>query len=559
MSPASLAIAPDPAGSAGPVRVATYTRISTDEERQPNSLEAQRVRLDSFVSSQPEWQINLRYEDQFTGTVIDRPALSRLLRDAKRGRFDVLLVYRVDRLARSIRGLAQIVDELDQAGVIFRSATEPFDTGTPAGRMMVQMLGVFAEFERALIVERILAGLERKAARGGWCGGRRPYGYDIAADRDHLERNPTEAPLVPVIFDHYVNRQLGSSATAKWLNTNGYRTKNGRLWNHGSVLTVIRNRAYIGEIYYRGSWYPAPHEPIVPRELFDRAQMILKERGEDQSQRRSNASEYLLTSRVRCGRCGQAYIGTAAHGRNGRYTYYTCFTRHRYGTEHCANDRLPAEKLEQAVTRQLWKVLNDDDLLASAIEHAYTQLTQRDGEHEDELTGVQHKLTETRTAMDRYFQAFEHGTMPEDTCAPRIHALSEQTKALEARSSELATLADSEPVQRIGEADLDTIRQRVRAALDDGGPMRVKAILQELTDEIRVDGRDALEPTFLVPAVRPPSGSMEPGGIEPPTSCLQSRRVSCDPRRNMGLRLVFGRCGCGAIGVVWCTAGAQPW
>jgi hypothetical protein len=109
-------------------------------------------------------------------------------------RFDVLLVYRVDRLARSIRGLAQIIDELDQAGVIFRSATEPFDTGTPAGRMMVQMLGVFAEFERALIVERITAGLERKAARGGWCGGQRPFGLNIAADRDSLERNPTEAP-----------------------------------------------------------------------------------------------------------------------------------------------------------------------------------------------------------------------------------------------------------------------------------------------------------------------------------------------------------------------------
>ncbi len=523
-SRASLAIAPDPAGSAGPVRVATYTRISTDEERQPNSLEAQRVRLDSFAGSQPEWQINLRYEDQFTGTVIDRPALSRLLRDAKRGRFDVLLVYRVDRLARSIRGLAQIVDELDQAGVIFRSATEPFDTGTPAGRMMVQMLGVFAEFERALIVERILAGLERKAARGGWCGGRRPYGLDIAADRDHLERNPTEAPLIPVMFDLYVNRQLGSTALAKWLNSNGYRTKTGRPWNRMSVLTVLRNRSYLGQIRYRGSWYPAPHESLIPRELFDRAQAILKERGEDQSQRRSNASEYLLTGRVRCGRCGQAYIGTAAHGRNGRYTYYTCFTRHRYGTEHCPNDRLPAEKLEQAITRQLWKVLNDNDLLGNAIDHAYAQLTQRDGEHENELAGVQHKLTETRAALDRYFRAFEAGTMPEDTCAPRIAALNEQAKALESRASELASLSDSEPAQRVSAADLDAIRRRVRAALDDGGPMRVKTILQELTEEVRIDARDAIEPTFSIPAVRPPSGSMELVGLEPTTFWLPARR-----------------------------------
>jgi site-specific DNA recombinase len=344
---AALAIA-DPATE--PVRVATYSRISTDEERQPNSLEAQRVRLDAFVTSQPGWQIEprCRYQDQFTGTVIDRPALTRLLRDAKVGRFDVLLVYRVDRLARSIRGLAQIIDELDQAGVIFRSATEPFDTGTPAGRMMVQMLGVFAEFERALIVERITAGLERKAARGGWCGGRRPYGLDIAENRDHLQRNPTEAPLIPVIFDRYVNSQHGSSMLAKWLNESGYRTKSGRLWSAASVITVLRNRAYLGEIYYRGNWYPAPHEPLIPQELFEHAQAILTERGEDRAQRRTNASDYLLTGRVRCGRCGQAYVGTAAHGRSGRYMYYTCFTRMRYGTKHCER---PAARREAGAGR----------------------------------------------------------------------------------------------------------------------------------------------------------------------------------------------------------------
>jgi site-specific DNA recombinase len=505
---ATLAIAPEPA--AEPVRVATYSRISTDEERQPNSLEAQRVRLEAFVSSQPEWRIERRYEDQFTGTVIDRPALTRLLRDAKLGRFDVLLVYRVDRLARSIRGLAQIIDELDQAGVIFRSATEPFDTGTPAGRMMVQMLGVFAEFERALIVERITAGLERKAARGGWCGGRRPYGLDIAADRDHLERNPTEAPLVPVIFDRYVNGQHGSSMLAKWLNESGYRTKNGRLWSAASVITVLRNRAYLGEIYYRGSWYSAPHEPLIPRELFDRAQAILTERGEDRSQRRTNASDYLLTGRVRCGRCGQAYIGTAAHGRNGRYMYCTCFTRMRYGTKHCANDRLPAEKLEQAVTRRLWKVLNDGDLINEAIEETYARMTERTDEQASEHEAVQRKLTETRAAMDRYFRAFENGTMPEDTCAPRIAALGEQAKGLEGRAAELAAAADddTEQPERVTPADLDALRHELRAALEHNTPARAKTVLQAMIDGIRVDARDKIEPTFRIPAVREPCGSM---------------------------------------------------
>ncbi len=519
---ASLTVTPEQAESAESVRVATYTRISTDEERQPNSLEAQRVRLDAFVTSQPDWQIGRRYEDQFTGTVIDRPALMRLLKDARLGRFDVLLVYRVDRLARSIRGLAQIIDELDQAGVIFRSATEPFDTGTPAGRMMVQMLGVFAEFERALIVERITAGLERKAARGGWCGGQRPYGLNIAADRDSLERNPTEAPLVPVIFERYVNQKAGSSALATWLNEQGYRTKNGRLWSSASVITVLRNRTYLGEIYYRGSWYPAPHEPLIATDLFDSAQAILTERCEDRSRRASNPAEYLLSGRIRCGRCGQAYVGTTAHGRNGRYTYYACFTRARYGTKQCANDRLPAERLEQAVTRRLWKVLDDHDLIDRAITQAYERATRIDEKQQSELAGVQDKLAETRAAMDRYFRAFETGTMPEDTCAPRIASLSEQAKALETRASELAGLNDDEQPERTTPAELDTLRNKLRAALNDSTPARAKTTLHTMIDGIRVHARDNIEPTFRVPAVRIDCGYMEPTGIEPVTSCLQS-------------------------------------
>ncbi len=186
---------------------------------------------------------------------------------------------------------------------------------------------------------------------------------------------------------------------------------------------MLRNRVYIGEIYYRGNWYPAPHEPLIPTELFDKAQAILTERCEDHSKRAATPAEYLLTGRVRCGRCGQAYVGTAAHGRNGRYTYYTCFTQARYGTKHCANDRLPAERLEQAVTRRLWQVLDDHDLIDHAITETYERLTQREGEQQSELAGIQGKITETRAALDRYFRAFEAGTMPEDTCAPRIASL----------------------------------------------------------------------------------------------------------------------------------------
>jgi len=168
------------------MRIATYTRISTDEDHQPYSLEAQEKRLGAFVQSQDGWELTRSYTDQMTGSKLERPDLQRALADARLGRFDLLLVYRVDRLSRSVRGLAQILEELDHANVAFRSATEPFDTATPAGRMMVQMLGVFAEFERATLIDRVIAGMERKAARGGWIGGTIPYGYQHGPDRDTL-------------------------------------------------------------------------------------------------------------------------------------------------------------------------------------------------------------------------------------------------------------------------------------------------------------------------------------------------------------------------------------
>src|SRR5947209_1290028 len=161
------------------MRVALYLRISTDEEHQPFSLDAQEYRLNAFVPTQPGWTHARTYVDQTSGAYVERPGLSDALRDARLGLYDVLLVYWVDRFARSLKVLVHLLEELDSAGVAFRSATEPIDTASATGRMLVQLLGVFAEFERATIIDRVIAGMERKAARGGWTAGRRPYGLTV--------------------------------------------------------------------------------------------------------------------------------------------------------------------------------------------------------------------------------------------------------------------------------------------------------------------------------------------------------------------------------------------
>ncbi len=307
------------------MRIATYTRISTDEAHQPYGLEAQAQRLAAYAQSQDGWTITRRFTDQMSGATLERPGLQRALTEAGAKRFDLLLVYRVDRLARSVRGLAQILEALDQAGILFRSATEPFDTASSAGRMMVQMLGVFAEFERATIVERVIAGMERKAARGEWAAGQLPFGYQRDANRRFLIPEPAEAPIVSEVFTRYAQRLEGSAALASWLTERGYRTKQGKPFNPHAVLTMLKNRVYLGEVFFRGQHHPAPHEPLVERDLFERAQEILASRGEDASLRRSNQSDYLLTGLVTCARCGKRYLGAAAHGNGGRYAYYVCF------------------------------------------------------------------------------------------------------------------------------------------------------------------------------------------------------------------------------------------
>jgi site-specific DNA recombinase len=154
-------------------------------------------------------------------------------------------------------------------------------------------------------------------------------------------------------------------------------------------------------------------------------------------------------------------------------------------------------------------VLDDHDLLDRAITQAYERLTQCEGEQQSELAAMQLKLSQTRAAMDRYFRAFEAGTMPEETCAPRIAALAEEAKALERRAGELATLNDDTQPERTNAADLEALRGTLRAALKDSTPTRAKTVLQAMIDTVRVDACDHIEPIFRVPAVRIDCGYME--------------------------------------------------
>ncbi len=280
---------------------------------------------------------------------------------------NVLLVYRVDRFARSLKVLVHLLEELDRAGVAFRSATEPIDTSTATGRMLVQLLGVFAEFERATIIDRVVAGMERKAARGGWPGGSRPFGVPVDAD-GRLARERAEFPVVERIFTRYAVDRLGAATIAGELNADGLRTRAGKPWSAKVVLDVLRNRAYLGEVSFRGTWHRSSAEPFLDPTLFEKAQRLLARRGEGYDRRFADAHpDYLLTGLITCGRCGRRYIGTAATGKRHRYRYYSCWSRQRYGVEACSGERVRADALEAAVFAALGELYADPGIVGRAI------------------------------------------------------------------------------------------------------------------------------------------------------------------------------------------------
>jgi site-specific DNA recombinase len=271
--------------------------------------------------------------------------------------------------------------------VTLRSATEPFDTGAAAGRMMLQMLAVFAEFEHATMVDRVSAGIERRAKEGRWYAGRPPFGYLFSDEQRMLVADPVKAPVVRRIFDLYTRKRLGTIAIANQLHDEDAPAPTAG-WGHPAVHWIISNPTYTGRIRWRDKLFDGVHEPLVDELTFQRAQAILRERGEDISRRRGNASDFLLSGVIRCGRCGKAYIGMSARGNGGRYEYYACSGRQKHRPKACRNERLPRHKLEHAVFQQLAAPYRDTDLVAEALAQAEQQAARTRPEIEQRLASA---------------------------------------------------------------------------------------------------------------------------------------------------------------------------
>lgn len=371
-----MAQAPDPAA----IRCAIYTRKSTEEglEQAFNSLDAQREACSAYVQSQRHegWTLvpDLYDDGGYSGGNMDRPGLKHLLEDIRTGRVNVIVVYKVDRLTRSLADFAKIVEVLDTQGASFVSVTQAFNTTTSMGRLTLNVLLSFAQFEREVTGERIRDKIAASKARGMWMGGIPPLGYCV--EERKLAIVPQDAATVRMIFERYL--ALGSVMALKnELDANGLRSRSrtsrsGKQYGNapfsrGALYLMLQNRTYLGEVTHKGRSYPGEHEGLIEKAMFDRAGALLLQNLNHHNIGKSFDHPSLLIGRVWDGE-GRRMSPDHATKRGKRYRYYA--TRGDASSRKSPVWRVPAGDLESIVLAQI-RALFDE-------EHHETQLLAED-------------------------------------------------------------------------------------------------------------------------------------------------------------------------------------
>ena len=363
-----------------PKRCAVYTRKSTTAglEQDFNSLDAQREACEQYIRSQASlgWQlIPEPYDDGgFTGANIQRPAFQRLMQDVEAGKVDIVVVYKVDRLSRSLLDFSQLMDRFNRASVAFVSISQHFSTADAMGRLTLNMLMSFAEFEREMVCERTRDKMAASRRRGQWTGGPPPLGYDVV-DRK-LVVNEAEAALVRRIYDLYLDLR-SAGAVARALNIECRTTKhhvsaNGtshgaREWEKQSVLHVLRNPIPAGLMPCHDEVHQGQHQAIIDQVTYRRVQNMLDE-GRRQRSHWGRNPDYILAGVIRCALCGQAYTPASTRKGGREYRYYRCSRRDKQGAEGCVAGPLPARAIEAFVVERVRDALADGRLAADVTE-----------------------------------------------------------------------------------------------------------------------------------------------------------------------------------------------
>ena len=349
-------------------RCAVYTRKSSEEglELEFNSLHAQRESCEAYIASQKQegWVlVSDPYDDGgISGGTLERPALQRLIADIESGQVDVVVVYKIDRLSRSLMDFAKLVDVFDCHNVTFVSVTQSFNTTTSMGRLTLNILLSFAQFEREVSGERIRDKIAASRKKGIWMGGPVPLGYEVR-DRK-LVINKEEAATVKMIFERFL--AVGSTTLlSRTLSEEGVTTKRGKLINKGYLYKLLKNQVYIGKAVHKGTAYPGEHEAIISRPLWDKVRSIVKESPRARAMHTRRQTPALLKGII-FGADGRAMTPTHTRKKGNRlYRYYVAAELLKGENPEGIVRRVPAGEIEAAVIDHVRGLLRTPEIIVA--------------------------------------------------------------------------------------------------------------------------------------------------------------------------------------------------
>lgn len=377
-----------PNGEPRTVRCAIYSRKSTDEglDKEFNTLDAQREAGEAYIASQRhEGWICLpdRYDDGgYTGGNLDRPALKRLLADVEAGQVDCIVVYKVDRLSRSLMDFSRLVELFDKQSVSFVSVTQQFNTSHSMGRLTLNILLSFAQFKREIISERTRDKVAATRRKGKWSGGRPVLGYDVV-DRK-LVAQAVEAAQVRQIFDLYMQRP-SLIATVQELNRRGWTTKRwttrkgldcgGRPFDKGNLHNLLTNVLYRGQVRHKDEVYSGEHPGIVDPELFERVQVMLRDNARNDGLAARSRFSAPLSGLLRCVPCQCSMPHTHSVRKGTRYRYYVCLRAQKRGWNACPSRSIPAAEIERFVIDRIRREAQAVGPALAALDGAWEALS----------------------------------------------------------------------------------------------------------------------------------------------------------------------------------------
>ncbi len=490
------------------VRVALYARVSTAEQAEEGySIQAQEEMAVKYCEMQGKELVKKYVDKGISGkSTKDRLALGELIGDCKKRLFDEVVVWKTSRLARNVLDLAQIVNTLEQNNITFRSLSEPYDTSTPQGKLMMNMLGSFAEFERTTIIENLKMGMNARA-RQGYKNGGRLLGYksEGTGKESRLVIVEKEEETVRMIFRLY-SEGRGYKAIANELNKLGYRSVRGNYFSINAIKEILNNPTYVGMIRFnryvdysskrrKGAnenhiLVEGKHKAIIDKETWEKVRLLQKKKSGRYSTRAKG--KFPLTGMLRCPVCGAGMVAamtvnTLKDGTKRRIRYYSCGNFRNMGSAVCSANSVRAENAEAYVFNRIKEILINEKVLKDIVDNMNRASREKVEPLKQKREAISRKINETRDKKNRVFELYEDGIIDKENLSNRIGLLDSQ---IEDQIQELEKIDEELSDNNIDEIPYDLVKKVMddfNVLMESAEPQQKKLFLKLVVDKITVE------------------------------------------------------------------------